>query len=133
VDFKVTLERGVCFGACPAYSVTISGDGKVVYEGISFVDIVGAQQATIQADKVAVLLDRIESVDFFALDDEYLASATDLPSKTISLTMNGLTKQVLHYGGDCDADFDPAPPEICEIENLIDEVAGTQQWVSGGG
>ena len=33
LDAEVTLERTVCFGTCPAYSVRIAGDGLVEYIG----------------------------------------------------------------------------------------------------
>jgi hypothetical protein len=34
---RVTILCGMCYGRCPAYSVTIWGDGKVVYKGKNFV------------------------------------------------------------------------------------------------
>ena len=32
-DTVITLERTACFGTCPIYTITIYGDGRVVYDG----------------------------------------------------------------------------------------------------
>src|SRR5687768_7872674 len=37
----IVLERGRCFGTCPAYRVTIFSDGNLIYEGFDFVKIKG--------------------------------------------------------------------------------------------
>ena len=36
---KITLSRGSCYGTCPAYELEIYEDGKVKYEGHSFVKL----------------------------------------------------------------------------------------------
>jgi hypothetical protein len=35
---SVTMSRGVCFGTCPVYTVTVYGNGSVFYEGRMFVE-----------------------------------------------------------------------------------------------
>ena len=42
----ITLERTTCFGVCPVYTLTIYGDGRVVYEGTRFVRTEGERTAT---------------------------------------------------------------------------------------
>jgi hypothetical protein len=32
-DIEIGLERTVCFGTCPSYTLQIFGDGRVIYEG----------------------------------------------------------------------------------------------------
>jgi hypothetical protein len=36
-DLVIGLERTMCPGACPDYSLFIHGDGKIVYEGRLYV------------------------------------------------------------------------------------------------
>lgn len=64
-DVTITLERTVCFGACPDYTVTIHGDGTVVYEGRNFVAVEGVQTAHISEEKVQKLVDEFYLIGFF--------------------------------------------------------------------
>src|ERR1700680_1928962 len=57
-DLKVEtiqLERTGCYGTCPAYSVTIHGDGKVEYNGKSHVKEMGTREVRIETDKIRAL------------------------------------------------------------------------------
>jgi hypothetical protein len=124
-DVVVTLERGPCFGACPVYSLTVYGDGRVIYDGIRFVKIEGTRTATVSEEKVRQLVGEFYAVDYFSLNDEYThADATDMPSATTSITIGGKTKTVIHYHGDFSA-----PDELTALEDKIDEIVSTRQWV----
>src|SRR5712691_7505714 len=35
----ITLERTMCYGTCPAYTLRITGDGSVEYEGMRYVRV----------------------------------------------------------------------------------------------
>ena len=124
-DVVITLQRGPCFGACPVYKLTVYGDGRVVYQGIRFVGVEGTRTAIINEDKIRQLVNEFHAIDYFSLDDEYLdADATDLPSATTSITLNGQTKTVAHYHGDFSA-----PEELTTLEDKIDEIVSTERWV----
>src|SRR5881394_3587802 len=45
--------RGVCYGPCPGYSVTIKSDGTVTYHGETFVITTGNAQKRISPEEVA--------------------------------------------------------------------------------
>ncbi len=47
----ITFHRHTCFGTCPDYSVTIRGDGTVVYQGNSDVKVLGLQSYKISSEK----------------------------------------------------------------------------------
>lgn len=125
----ITLTRSVCFGFCPAYSVTITGEGQVSYVGGQFVNVVGQQQASIPRADVERLLARFDAIGFERLRDEYLAQVSDVPSYTISLTRNGRTKRVVDYMGVAVG----MPDSVRELEDEIDRVAGTARWVLRNG
>jgi len=40
----VRLQRTRCYGICPAYKLTIHGDGKVEYEGLKYVKETGTRE-----------------------------------------------------------------------------------------
>ncbi len=122
---RITLERSVCFGFCPDYTVTINGDGQVTYEGRRFVTVAGRQTATIPAADVQRLLARFDAVGFDALRDEYRAHVTDLPTYTITLERDGQTKRVLDYGGVSAG----MPEAVRDLQDEIDRTANTARWV----
>lgn len=124
-NLEIRLQRTVCYGFCPAYTVTISGDGQVRYEGASFVNAVGERTATIPREDVTRLVARFDEIGFDRLDDAYRAQVTDLPTYRVSITRNGRTKMVVDYGG-LSAGM---PRAVRDLQDEIDRVAGTAQWV----
>jgi len=124
-DIVMTLERTVCFGACPDYTLIIKGDGTVTYEGRQFVKIEGTRTTTISEEKIRQLLSEFQRIDYFSLNDSYEEfEATDMPSAITSLTINGKTKTVRHYHGDFSA-----PEELTQLEDRIDEIVNSDQWI----
>ncbi|MFC1945184.1 DUF6438 domain-containing protein [Chloroflexota bacterium] len=122
----ITLERAACHGLCPVYTLTIQGDGAVVYEGTDFVKTRGRVEITIPEEKIEHLLEEFEAIDYFNLNDKYTERAiTDAPSVITSITVDGKTKTVEHYHGDFSA-----PKELNELEDEIDEIINTAQWIN---
>jgi hypothetical protein len=121
----ITMQRTVCFGFCPAYTVSITGDGQVTYNGERFVNVVGRQTATIPQEDVQRLLRRFDAIGFDNLRDEYRANVSDLPSTTITLERNGRRKSVLDYGGTGAG----MPESVRDLQAEIDRVANTGRWV----
>ncbi|MBN8607943.1 MAG: hypothetical protein J0L81_13590 [Caulobacterales bacterium] len=122
---EIVLERTPCFGFCPDYRVTISGDGGVLFEGRRFVNVTGEQHGQISPAEVEALLARFDAIGFDELRSEYRGQMTDLPTTTITLTRNGRSKSVLDYGGVSAG----MPRAVRELQDEIDRVAGTSRWV----
>jgi hypothetical protein len=122
---EITLTRTVCYGFCPAYTVTINEAGEVNYEGRAFVNVVGRRTATIPRESVARLVARFEEIGFEELRDEYRGQMTDLPTTTIAIERGGRRKAVIDYGGLSVG----MPQAVRELQAEIDRVAGTAQWV----
>lgn len=129
---EITLERTSCFGRCPVYMVTISGDGSVSYEGRQFVGVTGKQHAHIEPSAVRALVHEFEAINFFALRDAYrtvdnpdgtVTHVTDLPTTFVGLRLGDRFKRVEDYFG--------GPNGLRALERRIDEVAGTKQWIDG--
>lgn len=121
----ISLQRTVCFGFCPAYTIRISGDGAVTYNGERFVNVTGERTSTIPRANVERLLQRFDEINFMQLRDEYRAQVTDLPTYTVTLTRNGVTKRVVDYGGVSAG----MPSSVRDLQDEIDRVANTAQWV----
>lgn len=124
-DVIITLERTACFATCPIYKLTISGDGKVVYEGKKFVNIIRMRTTQISEDKIKELIDKFNRINYFSLKDSYMNGicATDYPSAITSITINGKTKKITNYHG-C-----PSPKKLQQLEDKIDKIANSNKWV----
>lgn len=121
----ITIERTACFGACPAYSLEIAGDGTVTYQGRQFVRVIGKATAKISPEAVQQLAAEFERIHYFDLQNIYTARITDLPTTTTSIRIGGRFKKVVdHYG---------APDELEKLEDRIDEVAGSDRWIKSSG
>jgi hypothetical protein len=133
-DLKITLERTACYGTCPAYKLTITADGAVVFEGRHFVKKEGATiNSAISQERLKQLMAEFDRVKFFSLEDDYMEDrrvcdelATDHPSAYTSIRINGKSKTIKHYHG-CRGP--KVPKELTELENNIDKIVNTAQWL----
>src|SRR5215467_4183401 len=124
---SITLERTRCYGTCPAYIVTVLGDGSVKYFGKYYVDIPGAQTAKIQPARVEELLRAFEKIHFFDLKDRYVDDCTDGPTEVISLAMGGRSKRIENYF--CYQDKSGPKVDLMQLAEQIDAVSNGRQWI----
>ncbi len=115
----------MCFGECPVYTLTIRGDGSVMFDGQKFVAATGVHTSTLAPEQLQALVEAFQTADYFALDDSYTnENVTDLPSVYTSITLNGKTKRINHYYGNfC------TPQQLSDLESTIDAIANTSQWL----
>ena len=128
----VRLERGPCERRCAVYSVTLYGDGRVVYVGQHFVRKAGTVKTRVEPDAVREIVQRLEALTFFDLKDSYGADpgdcvqrGEDTPGATLTLTVDGRTKTVQHNVG-C---VGPVTSHLTDIATAIDRVAQTGRWI----
>jgi hypothetical protein len=124
---KIELTRTVCYGRCPAYSVTIRGDGSVHFNGERYVLVLGEHDARIAPGEVMELVRQFERAKFFAAGDKYIASVTDNPTYILTLTVAGKKKTVSDYVGEQVG----MPLVITDLENAVDDAAKTERWIKG--
>jgi HEAT repeat protein len=121
-----TLTRtGGGFGGGPIYSVSISADGTVQYKGESGVGVIGVRMTRLTPEQLARLVAAFDTADYFSLRDRYEGGPTDNSYTITSFSRGGRTKRVSHYMS-TDAG---APRALFELENAIDAIAGTREWV----
>ena len=122
----ITMQRhGTQDGMSPVYSLTVHGNGTVIYKGIRNVDTTGVQTYQIPKDKARELVNEFINIYYFALQDRYTdslnASSSDMV--TTSITMNENSKTVIDDRGAY------APPTLRALEDKIDEITNSKQWV----
>jgi hypothetical protein len=132
-DTIITLERTACYGTCPIYTITISADGSVVFEGRRFVKRVGMAKSIISKEQVRELLAAFEKINYFDLRDRYEEPgdgckqwATDHPSAVTSIRTNGKSKSVRHYHGCRGVEV---LAELETLEQAIDDAVNSAQWI----
>ena len=143
-DLMVRLERTMCFGWCPAYSLTITADGTVTFAPSgNFVHrgdgSTPSQPMTgkITTHQLGVMLSGIERVNFFSLHRRYGRAGkktsecpqywTDNPSVIITIVSGGKRKTVSHYLGCKGA---KVVDDLRGFANEIDKIASTDRWTS---
>jgi hypothetical protein len=122
-DLVIGLERTMCPGACPDYSLFIYSDGKVVYEGRHYVAAKGRRKGSVSKAAVKQLYDEFYRIDFFSLKDRYDPIASDDAITKTSIRIDGRKKEVVNcYPSQ-------APEELFQLEKMIDEVTRSEKWV----
>lgn len=126
----ILLRRSGCFGRCPEYSLTIAGDGGVVFDGQRYVSAPGRHQGRADAAKLAQLRQLLRDPATRQLRDIYHPGAsgcdgwaTDMTSVTLDWTLGGEHRHFEHYLG-C---RNPAT-RLREIAAAIDAAAESEQW-----
>jgi Domain of unknown function (DUF6438) len=142
--FEITLERTTCFGACPAYRLSIDGDGRVRWFGVEYVHDHGERRATVPRKRIAELQRKLDELRFFERDPlgnlhgpvDCIRSKTGtsctftdvtICSHTSTAVLTVRTGRRTHTvrNDHCE----PSPLE--ELEELIDDIARTSAWIGG--
>lgn len=96
MDLVIKLERTMCPAACPDYSLTIYGNGKIMYEGRLYVATKGKRQQRISCRRVRELLNEFHRIDYFSLRDRYDAVVSEGAMTKTSIQVGGKTKAVVN-------------------------------------
>jgi hypothetical protein len=145
-DTFITLERTGCYGTCPSYTLAISADGTIIFSGSYYSTVNGGKQwkrsgvirSYITPEQLHQLLTEFEKANYFSLQNSYRdvrdgcpTYATDSPSAYTSIQINGQKKAIEHYLGclSSSRDFAGYPKELVDLENRIDEIVNTKQWM----
>lgn len=124
----VRLERIGCYGTCPAYKLTVHGDGRVEYDGQNHVKEKGLQEGHIETDKVKALVSEFARAAFVTLPEDYPEAkcsryCTDMATAATELSLKGVTHRVKHYYG-CGG----VPKALFDLESAVDKAANVEQW-----
>jgi len=128
---SVVLERSACFGTCPAYRLSLSRLGQVVFVSHNRQEQGRRETGSIPAQgfdrvlRVAVTAAFLELPTSYTMHSSLCPTAfTDAPTATVTVFMPRLTKQVVDYHG-CGT----VPADLRTLELVIDSVAGVARWV----
>lgn len=137
-DLVISLDRSACFGWCPVYSLTITGDGGFTIipkkESAPGEPIIGR----ITPEEVNKLVAEFRKIKFYSLHRRYGSaekskgpgcphSWTDSSTAEIGLSEKGKHKTVSHYLG-CEGTS--ILNDLKALEDKIDEAVNTKKWAS---
>lgn len=115
---------------CPTYSLSISGDGTVIYEGSKSVKVIGRRTHKISIEDVKKLVEEIHRIDFFSFKDRYISKQTERGEEiighaigtTIQVTIGEKTKSIYNFYG--------VPESLRDLEKKIDEIGDSKRYTS---
>jgi hypothetical protein len=124
------LERTQCFGSCPAYAVTIHGDGNVEYVGNEHVKFKASKTGRLDSRAIKALASQFARAKFLSLpEDDYTEAkcrcrrCTDFATAIVEINVGSVSHRVKHYYG-C-----ACPPKaLFELETAIDKAVNSEQW-----
>lgn len=126
----IRLERTQCYGSCPAYTITIHGDGRVEYAGKEHVKVKETRNAQVDPAAIKALASQFAQMKFLSLPEEDYSETkckcrrcTDFPSAIVEINVGSVSHKVNHYYG-C-----ACPPKaLFELESAVDKAVNSEQW-----
>jgi hypothetical protein len=119
---EIKLRRTTCYGPCPAYSISLYGDGRVEYRGDRYVSVRGIRKYRVERSAVVGLARRFFEKGFFNFCASYREPVTDQPTVETRIGVAGVTKIVSVYG-------DAAPEGLEDLDAQVENVAHVAQLV----
>ena len=120
-SIAISIERTMCYGTCPAYSVTMREDGTVTYSGQQHTRVGGDRTWKIDPAAVRALAKEMEGKGYFELKDEYSLMVTDNPTTYTTLTIGSRSKKI--------KDYVAGPAILKQMQRRIDEVSDAKRYV----
>nr|GAT43064.1 predicted protein [Mycena chlorophos] len=124
-DVHLHLKRTECYGMCPAYSLDMYGDGRVVWRGVGYVDLVGELSYRIPAAKMAELVATLQENDLWSMRKRYRAEVTDYPTIRLAISMGKKTHRIEDYAGEMVG----IPIAVAAFEQRMDAAAGVEHLI----
>lgn len=134
-DKIIEFERifGECLGKCPAYQVSIFGNGKIEFTGNKNTRVIGKAYSNLSDADLQYLIEVFEKSKFIDFSDKYVRGEncskvvlSDGEYIRIQYKNRETTKEMLHYSGCRGTDFFD---KLELLENEIDRIANTKRWI----
>jgi hypothetical protein len=108
----VYIRKTPCYGKCPAYEATLYGNGQVLYNGKSNVELLGRYLFTLPVKTINNIQNQARRAGYHKLNKEYMVNP-DLPSVITTITYDGKTSTIEVQGN--------APDRLKDLLVFIDQ------------
>lgn len=123
-DTLAYMSKSECMGKCPVYTITILNNGKVKYEGIENVNMVGIYESELEGDMKGNLTNLLSKVPFLELPKTFPRNVTINGKSQVKKMVLSNTEfkfnYTINYG---------EPQEITDIEVYLDQLIQDLSWV----
>jgi hypothetical protein len=132
-DLAISMAGACRWGLTCVYRVTVDAEGNVDYQQSGPRGTAQRKVAEITPEQIDELVKAINKSNVWTMQDEEY-QCCDLVPLTVSVTLNGRSKQVSRYdaAGDCRVaapDETPKPGEaLCELRYTIALITNLDQW-----
>ena len=121
-DLFISYDKSGCFGECPTYKMTLTGDRSLNRIGIRHVDFLGSSFTKINRKNMNEIESYIRDISRDKLKPQYMTGYSDLPSITFQYSiMPGDTTTVIF-------EKQLAPKPIIEIVHILDQIIHEKGW-----
>ncbi|NBC65268.1 MAG: hypothetical protein GVY07_06335 [Bacteroidetes bacterium] len=129
-DTLVQMERTVCYGTCPSYTLSILDDGKITFVGRDFVAYQGEVTGMMSQENLEELRNRIRQSHFMEIPANPTCESryTDHSSVYLTIQLDDIKHSVNHYQGCKGFQFEE---DLYRLEEAIDSLSGTERWIEG--
>ena len=120
---EVGIERQGCLGGCPVYTLIVTSDGSFRYFGDAHVERKSKFTGKIRVWRWAALVQYLQDIDYFSLDDRYETPATDQDSVFTTVVKDSDRKTIRNYGS-------AGPVRLFALQIMIDSLLTDAEWDS---
>jgi len=119
-DKTLVITKGKCLRTCPVYSLKLSANGEVLYEGTENVAKSGVHNFTLEEQQLNEVQAALEKIDFTNLKEAYNMHIRDMPATTMAYG-----EQTISYKG-----FRSVPEELTALANLMEEILSKNNFIN---
>ncbi len=122
-DLIASINRGSCYGRCPAYEIKLYKDGRAILHAKAFMPKLGYFQDWVSQESIVALIDKAKEVNYFSFAEQYPTQPpfiADLPSCKTYIKIGETSKTVLNKHD--------APSGLIEFEKFFDELFLNLEW-----
>lgn len=131
-DTLIKMERTICYGTCPSYTLSILENGKVNFNGREYVAHEGEATGMMSQENLDELTKMIRQSHFMEIpsNPECKSRMTDHPSIFLTIRLDDKQHGITHYQGCKGFQYEE---ELYDLEESIDSLSGAEKWVEGEG
>jgi uncharacterized protein DUF6438 len=140
-DVEMTLKRTSCYGTCPVYSISVSGEGKGSYYGSQYVKVGGQHEFQLTPRAALDLYNEFVGIDFASMHDSYRERPCVFvaPDGTVQLGATGIvdapgfeiTLRIGSYVKTISVNGSLGPQDLMALADKIDAATNSKRWIRG--
>ena len=140
-SLKLTMKKDTMIAKpCIDYTLNIEPNGKTLVTKDCFSpEASQTYENQLNENQIKEIIREVGNSDFFSFENDYgfeskncSSISTDSPTVTLTINLDGKEKTIKHYYG-CEVNKwfsrENALQPLFDLENKIDEIVGTKQWI----